>query len=535
MNTPKLFLIIGFAFITRLLLLFAFPQQDTDYYIINTAAQNLASGHGMGFLRSYITDLSAFSFEGLRLWPPLLPLLLSGFFKIVNNSQIATTFFFIFFLLIFFYFLSKLLNLLKFTIQTKSIVFLFVATNPELIKTPGLTDLAAASFCLAACTVFIKILSATTRKKVFTLLLCSLLFFLPSAFRYQYYPLTYLFPCVLLCYSFYLKDSVLKYHSIILLIFTVAFTFLQETALYTYTKKDLFYSIEMDDTGFYLSNLKKIYPFWIKSHLNLSYLENRFIRMLSNFEYFYLSIFILYVLVFLYLSRLVLKTINTAKAKKDSSIKELTVAFFLFLSAIPLLTLMLLSLTHKQQTVNAGSWTYVSEGRYYILSSVLFLVTTAWFSEILRNNGHKFSKNISTWATILILCYNTTLTLKFYINIISQNLPKKGSITKQERKSIEAIIDSLHTDKTTPMAITYNEPSFAYYPQKQNVALTSKINTLATATFHTSNRIQLLILAKNPLTLSDSILVKKTQAKKISTLHKTTIFLAEVLPLKKGT
>ncbi len=530
MNTNKtLFVLVVFAFVTRLLLLLYFPLHYTDYYLINTAAQNLVDGHGMGFFRSDSNNLSNFYFEGLRLWPPLVPFVTAVFIKLTGNITTTDILLSTLLLITLFIYLNKILTLLKVSAAFQFICYLFIATNPELIKQPGLSDLAAATFSIAACVYSYKIIITTKNHTFLTLLLYAIFFFLPSAFRYQYYPLSIFFPVALFISGYILKDRMLKKHGIILLLFVSLLIFIQEIFLLLYTAQPLTQSVSMDNRGFYFYNLNFIYPFFLKAFVNFSYVENTLpyvVKYFGNLYSLLISALFIFWLVMLvhYVRKQYSATTNTTEQKKMIYIKIL-----LMVVAITPLTLTGLSLLHDSRTGLPGGWTYVKEGRYYIVSSLLILILSLWY---IQNRIADFSKLIKTAGIIFfggLLLYNTLLTLKFYYNIYVKNIPDKEITNRGDRAKIQQIVDKL--SKTgIPSVICSNEPYFSYYSFKPNVAITQKTDELVLRKIETSQITQLLLVAQKPLSGADSILVAKTKAKEVASFSTTILYLAIILP-----
>ena len=152
MNTERIYiLVLIFSFVSRLLYLLYFPLQYTDFYLINTAAENLIDGHGMGYMRTSHTDISSFYFEGLRLWPPMVTATVALFLKITGDPVIANSLAIGIILIFLFYYTDRLLTDLNLNIRTRLLVVLLLGINPDLIKHPGLSDLAAATFLIGAC------------------------------------------------------------------------------------------------------------------------------------------------------------------------------------------------------------------------------------------------------------------------------------------------------------------------------------------------------------------------------------------------
>lgn len=521
--------IIIFAFITRLLLLLFFPLQYTDYYLINTAAQNLIDGHGMGFYRSATEDLSQYYFEGLRLWPPLVPFITAVFLKLSGSIPITDFIISTVLLITLFIYLNKLFKLLNLSVPFQVVGYLFVAINPDLIKQPGFSDLAASTFCIAACVYCSSIVTTKTKNNYLTLLVYAFAFFLPSALRYQFYPVTIFFPFAILVSGFCLKDKKIKKQALILLAFVGMLIMSQELFLLKYTSQPLTQSVSMDNRGFFLSNLTFIYPFFLKTFVNLSYIENKFPYVIKHLGQFYsLGILTLFFVWFYKIFNLTKRT----KYAPDPSIEirnYLSVRILLFVSLLPVCILTLLSVIYNSRTGLPGGWTYVKEGRYYIISSILILILSLWY---IQNKLKVFSSFVKKTVAIffaIILIYNSVLTFKFYYNVHTNNIPDKEVYNRADRQKIDSVLTVLSKNGVTTI-ISSDEPYFSYFPFKENVAIAQKPSMLISKQIHSSKKIQILIVAPKPLTGADSILVSKTFAKQIASLHTSHLFLATMMP-----
>ncbi len=523
------FAIVILAFVTRLLLLLYFPLHYTDYYLINTAAQNLVDGHGMGFFRSDSNDLSNLYFEGLRLWPPLVPFVTAVFIKITGSIAITDIVLSILLLITLFIYLNKLFTLLKISAPTQFVGYLFIATNPEIIKQPGLSDLASATFSIAACLYLFKLITASKKQTYLTLLLYGIFFFLPSAFRYQFYPLSVFFPVALFVSGYLLKDRALKKQGILLLLFVSLLIFTQEIFLFFYTAQPLTQSVSMDSRGIFFYNLNFIYPFFLKTFVNFSYIENTLPYVLKYFGNLYsLLISALFLFWLVVLTRYAGKKYS-AKAKTTEQREPLSIIILLLVVVIPPLILTALSLMYNSRTGLPGGWTYVKEGRYYIVSSLLILILSLWY---VQNRIAEFSKLVRTAGSIFLggmLLYNTLLTLKFYYNIYNKNIPDKEITNRADRTKIEHIVDTLSNNGITTV-ICSNEPYFAYYSFKPNVATTQKTDELILRKIQTTKKTQLLLVAQKPISGADSLLIAQTNAKEVASLSTTILFLAVILP-----
>lgn len=533
MNGRKtLFGILVFAFVTRLLLLLYFPLQYTDYYLINTAAQNLVNGHGMGFYRSDNIDLAHFYFEGLRLWPPLVPFLTAIFLKLTGSVTATDIILTTLLLSVLFLYLHKVFTLLNLSTPIQILGYLFVATNTDLLKQPGLSDLAAATFCVGACAYCYNLLTKPTKRKYLTLFFYALLFFLPSAFRYQFYPVTLFFPFAILVSGFLLKDQLLTKQGLLLLLFVLSLILAQEIFLLLYTAQPLTQSVSMDSRGFYLFNLSFIYPFFLKAFVNFSYIENKYSSALKYFSNLYsismLALFFFWIYKLATFSIINYLTASFASEKR----KQLAILILLLLVVIPILVLTLLSISHNSRTGLPGGWTYVKEGRYYIISSLLILILSLWY---IQTRVHSFSKAAKKTGTVLlsaILVYNSLLTVKFYYNIATNNIPDKEVTNRTDRAEIERIIDTLSNDGQITVLCS-DEPYFSYYAFKPSVAITQKTSVLAYQQIQTSKKTQLLLIPQKPLSTADSLLIVKTNAKQVASLKTTTLYLAVILPSRE--
>lgn len=510
----QLQIVLAFAFITRLLLLYCFPLHMTDYMLINSAAQNLIDGHGMGFTRTEPNDLSTFYFEGLRLWPPLVTALTAFFLSLTGNNVLSDLLMMTVVLIAFIWILFLLCKEIGLTTRYLIYIFLFFALNPELIKRPGFSDLAAALFSLAAILFFIKQLKNNHQSGTLNLIFGSLLFFLPSAFRYQYYPVTILFPILLFLASLYLKDSLLRKQAVISLLFVFAFIIAQEFFLFVYTAQPIDQAVAMDRVGFFLFNLQNSYPFFFKTFINISYIENTWKHIIYPFRYYYFATAAFLVLAFLFvITRFLFHTIQRQKQiKNQAEVRQtLSVLSLIPLLLMPVAVLISLSLTHNSRSGLPGGWTYVNEGRYYILPSILLLILTFWF---VQKKWPVFpaiiKKTLATFFAVALL-YNLALTLKFGYNALTDNIPDKEQSNRFDRAAVYDYLQDLSKD-TTPTVLTYSEPYFAFFPFLNNIALTKKIELLSGVKLATKKKIRLIVICQKDASQTELAFIKQYNA-----------------------
>lgn len=479
------------AVFARLLYLYFFPLQETDYQMLYTAADNFLNGKGLGFTRSLPNDLSAFYFEGLRLWPPLTPVVLAltkSIVKTIFLTDLITISLSIFFIMLL---SKKIMDLLEIKNSYQSLLWLFAATNPDWIKTPGLSDLIGGLFLLLA---FYRCLCCINNRYTgsFALITSSFVYFLPAAVRYQYYPVVFLFPCCLILSGWLIRDKKIITNAVISLFLVALFLSLQEICLHLYTHDSLNSPLVQDRLGFYPSNLLMTYPLLLKVIINSGYLENRF---LANHEQLKIVYSLLSLLSILLLTTFLLSLFykRVRHTHKNKLLDLLPSIFALVISSGVVYTLFFLSLSHNSRTGLPGGWTYVADGRYYIGPSVLILV---FFFKGLQCSSFlqkKPLKSMLKYSMLFLLIYNTTLSGKFLYNISTHNIPDKEIGNREDRVAIEKIIRHLAKD-TLPVVATYSSNYFAFYPVQENYAVTNKISVLADSGYRTSRQIQLLFI-----------------------------------------
>ena len=530
--TRQLQIVILFAFITRLLLLYCFPLHMTDYMLINSAAQNLLDGHGMGFMRSSPEDLSAFYFEGLRLWPPLVTLTTSVLLKLTGSFEIADMCLLTVTLLGFVWVLYLFVK--EIGLNSRYILYTFIvfALNPELIKRPGFSDIAAAFFCLWALLVLVRELKKEKHTGIARLVFISFLFFLPSAFRYQYYPVSLLFPLYILASSFYLKNRKLSIRSSLSVVLVLLFIFLQEYILFIYTSQPIEQSLSMDKTGLFFFNLQTFYPFTFKTFLNLSYIENTWVNVVNSVRpLYYTTTAVVFLIVIILAGRFLFATIRYQKENHDrnklkQTLGTLTLLPFLLL---PVLILVGLSITHNSRTGQPGGWTYVNEGRYYIVPSMLLLLLIFWLVQQKWESFSTLTKRILTSLFVLSLVYNLVLTLKFYYNIASNNIPDKELSNRADRNAAHEFLQSFSKDEL-PTVITYSEPYFTFFPYIKNVAITKKTSLLTAKKLKTTKQVRLLIISKKDTPPADLELINQYNARPVFTRPNFIIYASVLHP-----
>jgi hypothetical protein len=242
--------------------------------MMHTAVQNLLSGNGLGFHIASTTDLSVTTFRAMNEWPPLPAYLLSVVKAMTGSAYAADMILLGLGMLLLLIVLRALMQVLQLKDQVQSILWIIIGSNPEPFRNLGITDLYGGLFLVWGVLLTIRLLQqpAASNRQV---LIASLFFFLPAAFRYQYYPVIFIYPVFLVVASVLGRQKLLQRQAwlslsvVFFLLATQVALLLQQTGSGSYMVKDA--------TGFYPENLVWTYPFLIKSFVNRSYFENQLI------------------------------------------------------------------------------------------------------------------------------------------------------------------------------------------------------------------------------------------------------------------
>lgn len=508
----QLIIVFLLAAITRLLHLYYYPVRLTDYHLIQTAADNLTNGYGMGFQRSSVEDLSLFYFEGLRLWPPLVTVITAYINQITGNRFLTDVILLSLSMLGLLWILYKIAKTINLHTSWIIVLFLFLAFNPEVIKHPGFSDVISAFFCLWSILVTAEWIKSDTEKNYLQIILTSLLLFLPSAFRYQYYTLSVFLPIAIVTYAIHSKNKKMLNAGLVCLSLTLSFLLLQEILLYWYTKQKVTIFIEKDTKGIYPGNLTEIYPFFLKTFLNTSYIENTWQTFLLHIRKSYLLFSFL--LLCGWSCLLIRKTNSIIKKKAKIILLLLSILVFLFF------TLAALSVTHESQLHANGKWTYVMEGRYYIVPSLLILLLTIWMLQEYQQNFTRNKRNAVVVLLTLSLLYNGLLTCKFYYNIATRNLPAQKKKPENERELIGHFFYQQATKSNIPLVISTEDPSIGFYPYHQNIAVTETLQAIGRKQLKTSHIVRLyVVIAQQKSHNKKNVLLPATATKELETAN----------------
>ena len=533
-KNKKLFTTTGlffvFALLSRLLYIIYQPLKDTDYELIHIAADNLIAGNGLAFPRTFLNDLSVIYYDPMRYWPPLTAILVAAV-KAITNSVVATDMILLFTgMITVMFLLKKMIAALALSPLFQIIAWLILATNPEPFRSIGISDLYGCLFGLWSVLLCIMYFQSTDQHKKIPVL-ASFIFFLPAAFRYQYYPVIFVFPLFMMMAAKILKNPAL-FRKAIFSFFLVGF-FLGLQLLYlSYSTNSIIFAYN-DPKGFFPSNLAFMYPIFIKTVVNSSYIENKLQSFLDWFNQAYLITNLLFfIIVYIWLTGYFLHTYRKIKKgfyeiSNDGGV--LLQFLFFAVSTAVIFTLVAASLIYNSRSGKFGGWTYVGEARYYMIPALLFLMMLL---KILQQYIHR--SKIIALALGLVLTCNTALWCKFIYNIFTDNLSKKEIQNITDRAAIEQKIIDLQKN-SLPVIVSYTEPYFAFFSVRKQYAITKKVNFLLDSGYKTSAPVQLLIITEKLPGVKEADFLLRNHAKEVFTGGRCKMFyiLAEKNSISK--
>jgi hypothetical protein len=185
-----------------------------------TYAKNLMRGKGLGTIKYFTTDLNTPVFDTYQLFSPGFSLAIIPFLQLTHGDEYAAVLAFDITAAILFVIsvrwlgkkggLSPALN---------NIVTLIAGCSQYPFFTSySATDVIALTFLLFSFAATISLIERKERLSFGYLLCYGLLFFLAGFFRYMYLPFTLLFPLIIVIYSLYSKNQLIKNNSIRLFI-----------------------------------------------------------------------------------------------------------------------------------------------------------------------------------------------------------------------------------------------------------------------------------------------------------------------------
>lgn len=505
------------AVIFRTLYIFLYPPEGNDHEMIHAAVDNLLSGNGLSFPVANTNDLSSTAYQPMTEWPPLVAYFLSVAKAIVGNSDAADILIMSLGMCLLLLVMHNIMKLLNLTDQTRIILWIIIAANPDPFRGLGISDLYSALFMMWGVLFLLRFIQ---QPQIHTgqLMAASVFFFLPAAFRYQYYPLIFLFP-MLLIGAGHVKQNLNLFKKGLLSLSIVFFLLCFQIAmLYQHTGSASY--VADDETGFYPQNLLLSYPFLFKAFLNTSYFETKLLfmgqqNMIPYFAICAILSFSLLAGVFAYL----LKQIKSFNASAEEPAETLKLSrFALFTVAISIVVLLaVLSIRYYPQVQESGGlFTYVKEGRYFIVSSLLFLVL---FASLAQNYVQKFKWNLQfpvrklAFASLMII--NLSLFSKFLYNASTSNLVDYKGRRTENRQLVQQEIETLLNKYKLPVVAASEDKDLIYYPNIKDYGIVKNFKELLQKGIHTSQPVQVVLVTRTKLSKRETALIQQRSAKEV--------------------
>ncbi len=492
-KNTSLFLLLAIVF--RNGSLFFYPPYGTDHVMIHTAVDNLLQGKGLSFSVSGPDDLSIVLQQPMNEWPPLVGYLIYAVKTVVINSRATDMILMSAGTILLLLALRNIMKMVEINPIFQSILWIIIATNPEPFRMAGISDIYSCMCILWSVALSLGFVK-TGIIKTPQLFISSLIFFLPAACRYQYYPVVFIFPVFLIIAGRLLKqvDLIKKGKLSLLLVALLLGT--QISLLYFQTGAAA--RIADDKAGFYFDNLFHMYPFLIKGFLNTSYFENLFFtksataKAVLNSLYFIVTVFLLLRGTIFIISQYKKTDANNANGKRDLYLNK---GFLLFISLSTIFLLSLLSLIYSPQNDPYGMFTYVKEGRYFLVPTFLLLLLATCILQEQLEHLHRRMFKFYKLLIVFIILINLSLFGKFCYNIIAGKQKIQGASWLKERETVFEEIEDQIQKRKRPVVVVGNK-YFSYQPISDSFSIIRNLRQLEAAGLNTTKPIQLLLITQ---------------------------------------
>lgn len=419
--------ILLIAILLKTALFFHYFQFEGDKLFQAIAAKNLVNGKGLTFQYVAVNDLSHEIFEPLNRWPPGYSLLIS-FFYIFTHSLITSCLIIDVLSIIFFFaILFKLLNLLGFPGYLTNLIIIFNgATIAIYLSKP--TDLPGLEICLYIIYMSLLFFSDPSKKARYGIFIGFINSIAPLL-RYMYLPTAFVVPCILIWTGIAKKDKRLRkggtFSFCVTAVVIISLLIFQKT----YAGSAVY--ITLAKTGFYPENLLQLYPVFFGSFFNLNFLILQ-IAAITHITYTRILQGIIYINIFFAIA-FIIKFLKYSIHKKVAA--STPWEYFIIAGSLINLTIFLL-LALLSLTINLYSyvyfdapWTYISDGRYFVLLMVLIPVIAGHYLFMQRVRLQFAMHKIMQWLFILILTFDITHGVYFIAKHFDPLGSKSGNVS----------------------------------------------------------------------------------------------------------
>lgn len=379
-------LCIVFAIANRIVFATLYSTIGRDARVQITLAKNLLAGKGLGVTKFFTADLDQPVFDTTQLFPPGFSLVIAPFISLSKNDYDAVLAFDICASLVFIISVRLLGKRAGLSTAMNNLLTLVAGCSQYVFIMHGSSsDTIALSFLLFGLSALIKIVSTQRSLTWSVVVFTSLLFFLPSFFRYIYIPVSFLFPVIILGYGIYFKSHSSKNSGIKLIAGVSVLIFLMLFLSYQYSGNPV-YVVETG-RGFFPGQLVHWYPYIPASFINIDFLAQLIARLpgvgyTDAFKIFeVVNVVLLLFLMFCLLRYWFWKKIETGNS-------SVFIVGGTIISLSILVILAYFALTYKPQLYGIYLWNYNYESRYfafiYIFLPALVMLCVSRYKSLLK-------------------------------------------------------------------------------------------------------------------------------------------------------
>lgn len=468
--------------------LFSFITHDTTIQFV--AGLNLAEGKG-GIVLPQIdaNDWAKVQYIPEGDWPAGMAVVTALFHLVIKDYILSINIQSLLFTFIFFAFL--LLSLLKLKLPTKhiAIALLFLGLCSHPFQMVGVSGLAALSFFMMGiyfCFSWIEKEKLEENISIFYLSLIGFVLFLPSFFRFAYYPSGFSLIAAYLVYKITNKGQINIKNIFIVSLSLVVFTLLQIYYQHTLETVNFLENREefKRDTFIYIKNLKLATPIALETLVNYQFLLARFgISIFNDNKNLGFFIFhILSFLIFLFYAFLFKK----AWLKENTSLRAI-----LLLLLIPAIInfCFMLALSLYYPAWNNDNRTFLTLSRYLAPVSLFLII----FTVLILSKSQK-------WFRIcfyLLLTFNVLLTLSSFHHY---GISKKQEFPSYAFPLLSTLKYTVDVDKYKVFLSNLNLRKHLFPLQKPNLAighLEPYLQQVEKEGYYTSRNIKVLVIYKS--------------------------------------
>lgn len=411
-----------------------------DKRLQTATALNFSNGKGISVAYASGEDLTKVKYEQVGLWPPGFPVTLSAIMGLGLSFWQASFILEVIAIVVLFFSLYGIFRLMeKEVLSWIPICFiLYQAFTIGMYKVSFTNDLVSLSFSVCALYLLLKISQGDRRHWLFFLF--GIISFMPSFYRFSFYPVSLLFPFLLVLYAVFID----KKHLIAgLLAFSITASLVGLQLFYQSTlPTGLSYLDEYHPEAFsrpYWDNLGMFVDLPVEMLTN-KYLFKRSLDQIHPALYLLVSSFARVVFVLAVLG-LCIKLMRDVKQcgksffllpKNQFLISGLLVCF------VVICFLSLLSLRYPHESAHwmpANKWTYVAEARYFNLPLLLLpLLLLIGFQDLFKIKWVKFT---TTGIAAAFFTFSLLVNVYYIFKYSGNDFKENASIYYHYHQDIE--------------------------------------------------------------------------------------------------